>query len=382
MPRPRAPISYPGVTQVGPNKWRIVVNLPGTRQHRSRKVETFYGTQEQAILRKAELLASRDAGVRIDAARWTVAEFLQRWQDELGPTWEPSTRKTWSIYLRLHVVPAIGAFKLGKIQTPHIQRMVNALYTERTVSGRKWKPLAPNTISSILRMVASAFSYAVECRYIVFNPAKGVRLPEAEPVEPDVFSPEGVAAVLDMARRTPDYAAIFTLFWTGMRRGEVLSLLWERVDLERGTIKVRKGKRGTNAHRTITLEPEHVAVLREHRAAQNEMRLKLGRSWQDHGLVFPQWNGAPMSGQMFYSRFKVICRKAGYPEAHPHTARHTHATAALEEGVETKYVSDRLGHSNTTITQNTYMHVRQSKERIAAEAWSKWMGQQRQEEMG
>jgi integrase len=89
---------------------------------------------------------------------------------------------------------------------------------------------------------------------------------------------------------------------TGMRPGELLALKWEDVDLEAGSLQVKRALSTTGeftapktkrSRRRIGLGPACVAALKEHRKVQLEKRLKRAGPWKDHGLVFPSSVGTP-----------------------------------------------------------------------------------------
>jgi len=159
---------------------------------------------------------------------------------------------------------------------------------------------------------------------------------------------------------------------TGMRRGELLGLRWQDVDLDTGVLHVRQalsvvstddgpkvtfGEPKTHSgRRTIALDTTCVAVLREHRARQIERRLALGPQWREGDLVFTNEVGGPVDPMNLYHRF-VALAKAGVSRIPLHGLRHTHATLLMKHGVNPKVVAERLGHADITLTLSTYSHV-------------------------
>ncbi|MDE3096178.1 MAG: site-specific integrase, partial [Chloroflexota bacterium] len=174
---------------------------------------------------------------------------------------------------------------------------------------------------------------------------------------------------------------------TGARQGELLALRWRDVDLERGTMQVRTSLQWTKAgpvfsepktprsRRLITLTARAVAALRQHRAAQAEERLRLGRAWEDHDLVFANEVGAPMSASNLLRRsYRRLLRDAGLPHMRFHDLRHTAATLLLGQGVHPKIVSEMLGHSQVGITLDLYSHVTPTMQQQAAAAMDAALG--------
>ena len=117
--------------------------------------------------------------------------------------------------------------------------------------------------------------------------------------------------------------------------------------------ETKSGKVRVNA-----LSEETVGALRRHRARQNQRRLLLGPGYRDDGLVFSSADGSPWNPDYFGKGFaSLVARTADVPRIRFHDLRHTSATTLLRAGVATKVVSERLGHSTTTLTTDTYQHV-------------------------
>lgn len=138
-----------------------------------------------------------------------------------------------------------------------------------------------------------------------------------------------------------------------LRRGELQGLKWEDVDLQEGTLQVRrtlsepKGghifeapKSGKDQY--IRLTQKAAAALRELRKRQLEERMEHGTLWQDHGLVFPSGIGTPLLGGNLNRSFKAMLHRAGLPAIRFHDLRHTCATLLLRQGANPKFVQELL----------------------------------------
>lgn len=154
---------------------------------------------------------------------------------------------------------------------------------------------------------------------------------------------------------------------TGMRRGEVLGLAWDAVELDAGLVRVRQTltspdykptlaqPKTERARRAVALDADTVAALREHRTRQLEERLAAGNAWRNEAaLVFTREDGSAIHPQAFSEAFERHVAAAGLPKIPLHGLRHTHATLALQAGVHPKVVSDRLGHYSAAFTLDTY----------------------------
>jgi integrase len=184
-------------------------------------------------------------------------------------------------------------------------------------------------------------------------------------------TPEQVEDLLQVARDERLEALYALSVHLGLRQEESLGLRWDDVDLDRGTLQVRRtlstakgGPRFTEpktarSRRRIKLTAEAVGALRRHRVGQNKERLKAGDLWQDDDLVFCSLVGTPLNHNNVSNRpFKPLLKRAGLPASTRfHDLRHTCATLLLSRNVNPKKVQELLGHSSITTTLDTYSHV-------------------------
>jgi integrase len=156
--------------------------------------------------------------------------------------------------------------------------------------------------------------------------------------------------------------------YTGMRQGEILGIHKDDVDLELGVINVlhqvqpirAKGMivsdvKTDKSRRPVTLPETVLEVLREHLETV------------EGGLIFTSRTGRPLWPHNVYRHFKQTIEKLGLPDIRFHDLRHTHATLLLAAGVHPKGVQERLGHSQISLTLDTYSHVGPSLQSEAAD---------------
>jgi integrase len=169
--------------------------------------------------------------------------------------------------------------------------------------------------------------------------------------------------------------------YTGLRQGELLGLKWEDVDLESGSLHVKRAlttARGgprlaapkTKGSRRVSLTRGAMDALRAHLARQLEEIDRAGSLWQENGLVFASEMGTPLDRRDVTSRqFKPLLKRAKLPEkTRFHDLQHACATLLLTKNVNPKVVSEMLGHSNIAITLDTYSHVLPNMQDSAARA--------------
>ena len=262
--------------------------------------------------------------------------------------------------LRGDLKPALGHIELRTLMPQHIQSMIGSKVT----AG-----LSPRTIRGIRAVLRSALSDAVKWRTLTFNAAKAVSLPRTQRVETRVFTPEQARAFVAAAEADRLGPLFLVALAVGLRLGEALGLRWKDVNLERRELHVRQalqrvGKelrfvepKSEQSRRTISIPDFAAAVLKRHRTTQLEERLKAGSRWTDSGLVFSSTIGTPLDERNVRRAFNTILKGADLPRIRNHDLRHTCASLLLVQGVHPRVVMETLGHSQISLTLDTYSHV-------------------------
>ena len=331
---------------------RYAIGHPSFGTRRRGPHDERWHTRKDAQAALRVMLTAAERGELTDPSKQPLGAYLAAWLDG-HPDIGESTRASYAKNIRLHITPYLGTVPLASLTSVQ----VNGLYRTLRTSGRKdYKaggPLSARTVRYIATILAAALQDAVDTRpqLLQFNPAdsrqakppsaKFARAPEMHP-----WNAAQLGAFLTWSRTTghPHTAAWHVLAMTGMRRGEVLGLLWGDVDLDAGTLAVRrsagmvkvKGVRGvtisgdtkTGRARVVDLDPGTVAVLRAHKAARGALHLDLAR---DAALVFGDEHGRFLRPDGFSRTFVdavARCAAAGHdvPRIRLHDLRHTHAS--------------------------------------------------------
>ncbi len=347
---------------------------PGTGKQIQRSV---YGSTQREVRQKlAQAVAAIDNGTYTAPSKMTVGQWLDIWQrDYLGGV-KPFTVQNYAQHIKNHLKPALGAIKLNALNAHTIQGFYNGLGV-----AQDGKPgLSPKTIKNLHGVLHKALQQAVKLGYLRFNPADACELPRIERKEIQPLDDEAMSAFIEAVRGHRFEAIYLTMLFTGMRRGEACGLLWDCVDLERGTIRIDKqlqnipGQPGeyrlvstkNGKGRTITAAASVVKLLKKHRAQQSENRLKAGPLWQDHGYVFCNEVGDHLSPSTVYHGYKRIVASIGLPDARLHDLRHSYAVASLRAGDDIKTVQGNLGHHAAAFTLDVYGHVTEEMKQASA----------------
>lgn len=355
----------------GDRSWAIVIELdrdPLTGKRRQ-KWHTVNGTKRDAERRLAELLHQMATGEYIEPTKLTVGEFLRRWlQDYAQGAVRRTTLDSYRWLIEKHISPALGHIPLSHLKPLDLQRF----YAQKSATGRLdgRGGLAPRSVQYMHGLLREALGSAVKWEVLSRNPAESVDPPRRERREMQVLDIGDVQAFLEAARGTRYYALWVVAVTTGLRRGEMLGLRWQDIDMEAGTLAIRqtlvclRGRmiiqpraKTDRSLRTVSLPDAAMEALRAHKAQQDDER-RFARDYQDNGLVFCSPEGRPVDPNNLTKRyFKPLLQQAGLPDIRIQDLRHTHATMLLGAGVNLKLVSDRLGHTTTRMTADIYSHV-------------------------
>jgi integrase len=343
---------------------------PTTGKRQQPYLPERFATEREAERRLRAWLRDAEQGRVARPTKMTVRDLCIEWLDGAArQRVRDTTLEDYEATVRVHVLPRLGNEPIQKLTTAAIQHA----YTQMMRDGHRERVRA-----LFVARLRSALKYAVRMQYLTYNPAEGVEVIPGDRREMQVWTADQAQRFLRVAKDHP-----YQPFWelaltTGMRRGEILALRWAEVDLAGETLSVRRsvGPLRGRPHfdepkngraRVIDLDAATVALLRGHRAHQNERRLCLADAWQDQDLVCASSVGTPINPNNITRAYDDLVTLAGVPRIRVHDLRHTAATLMLQAGIPIKVVSERLGHATITITLNLYAHVLPGMQKQAAE---------------
>jgi integrase len=287
---------------------------------------------------------------------------------------------TWHSYGHAikRVDQSVGQVPLQSLTTLQLEKFYADLVE---AGGKRRAGLAPKSVRNTHVVLRKALADAERLGLVARNVASSARAPTARRPEFATWSSDDLRAFFAAVRDDRLYASFVLLATTGMRRGEVLGLRWRDVDLDGAQLAVVQTlstvgqativapPKTQRSRRTIFLDSQTVAVLKEQRRHQRSEQLAAGPAWDaSDDLVFRDELGEPMHPDWFSREFNRLIRSTGVPRIRLHDLRHTYATLALKTGVHPKVVSERLGHATVGITLDLYSHVTPAIARDAADA--------------
>jgi len=313
--------------------------------------QAIYGSTELEAIQNArafEVALTAKPTPRFEPG--TVAEFVYGpWRDRVWDELRESSRERYNVYLRLHILPALGHLQLAEVNLEHITAMMRGL--RRIVSGKASDlPLAAKTRKEILFRTREIFGLAVRLGVIERNPSDLARVPKS-PAKKTRHEPDAdfTFRILNAARGTyMEGPVFFALFVGGPRRGEMGGLTWDRIDREKLTITFDRQRRPRHGLIVTKGEPRVVPVPQEIIDALDRLGDK--RSifvFTDQAESDPK----PVPLDEVSKRTPRLCDDAGIPRTTYHDLRAHAASNLAAIGCDLVTIQEILGHADLRTTQ-------------------------------
>jgi integrase len=341
-----------------------------TLENGKRKV--FYGKTRGEVAEKLKkaLYEQQQGMLPTSTSKQTVEQFLLHWLESTQEqSVKPRTYERYEEIVRLHLIPSLGRYQLQKLTAQHVQ----SLYVKKQREG-----LSSTTVNTIHNVFHKALSMACKWELVSKNVCELVSPPPRKEHDISPLTIEQVHKLLAVAKDRSIEALLKLALTTGMRRGELLGLKWQDINLEQGLLQVRHtmarvprkfrlpGERAyqeattktKRSRRGIILIPLALDALKQHRERQLAIIERVNDAWTNSDLVFCTSLGTPLNpSRDVLEPFKALLKEAALPDIRFHDLRHSAATLLLSLGIHPKIVQEILGHSNINMTLNVYSHV-------------------------
>ena len=330
---------------------------------------------------KAAMAECQGLDVSRAADEYTVATWLRTWYELYAkPNVRAATTNRYQLIIEVYTIPRIGDIKLKKLTTRHLQK----LYTELLESGRLHRGkgqsagLSTTTVRSAHLMLHAALERAVKERLIPRNPTEDCIAPKPRKIEMKILPSENMHTYLEAAKARDLLPMFYLELVSGLRKGELVALRWDDLDIQSKTISVSKQYvRNPDGSLELTRpKTENSVRLVSIPQAAVDLLVQEHGKHPDSPYMFP----SPLTGEMYHpdsvvNLHKKILKDAGLPHIRFHDLRHTFATTALQNGVDVKTVSSMLGHYDAGFTLRTYTHATRQKQDEAAQTMGAFMEQ-------
>ncbi len=381
------------------------INSAGRRYRKYVKAKTYDATRQAWLKLRDE--ASRGP-VSSDVQK--LADFLAYWLEEVvAPNLAPKTYEKYEAFSRLHIVPYLGGKRLDKLQVRDIRQWLNKLATTclcctqgkdaaRLEEKRRCcaigkcchEVLSARSRKDARDTLRAALTCAVEDEIITRNPVTAVKLSgrrESRRRKRQAWTVDDARWFLESAWHAGEalYAAFVLILVLGLRKGEVLGLTWELVDLDAAELYIgeqlqrvggqllRREVKTETSEAPLPLPGLCVTALKIRRRQQDADRARAGAGWIETGLVFTTRHGTPIEPRNFNRSFSRCITAAKVPVITVHGTRKTCGSLLAALDVHPRFAMQILRHSKIAVTMEIYTEVPSAATREALEKLGQWL---------
>lgn len=328
-------------------KWETLFYYTDYKNEKRKKHKRGFNTKKEALEFEREFLAQSQFSIEM-----TFKSLYSLYQDDMESRIKKTTMEIKGYIVNKKILPFFENMKVKEIKPIHIRKWQSELL--KTDYSKTY-------LKSIYNQLTAIFNYAVRFHNLDKNPchvAGSIGKKDAD--EMQILTLQEFNKMIDYVTDKENKFFYIILFWTGMRKGELLALTYEDVDFENKTISINKNFQIVKNERVITdpKTPKSKRVI-----AVNDIVLNCIKEMWDTAYK-PQKTDA-----IFYvSKFSLkrqldtACKKAGVPRIRVHDLRHSHASYLLSNGINIVILSRRLGHEKVQTTLNIYCHICPSSE--------------------
>lgn len=348
-------------------KYYVYLTTEDEFKKRSQRNMGSYTNKKDAERRKRELLYLKDQNKLQLPSEQTLENYINEFMISYKCNLSITTYEQYTKILTKHIYPILGKLKLSELQPIHLQKYVDM----------KIKELKPQTVKIHLNVLSIALTYAYKLRMIDDKIVDRIMIPKNNKFKNEIYTEEDLKILFEKVKDKNIELPIHLAVGFGLRISEILGLRWQDIDFENKVIHVRqitarvngdvilKEPKTESSIRDLSGPQEIFEMLKKERKKQLQDRLK-GRKMNEK-LIFFDKKGNPIAEDCISQRFRRFLKNTGLKQIRFHDLRHAHATLLIQKNVNSKIISDRLGHSNITTTLNIYAHTMKEMDREAGE---------------
>lgn len=395
--------------------YSIVYNYVDENGETKQKWETRASYQD-ALKRKAEVENQQYTGTFLPPSGQTISEFLLDFVSLYGEKkWGVSMYDSQNSLISNYINPIIGDIKVQEVTPRMVDKYIQTLQKTKSVSTKTRRAtttyVSDKTIEKIIKLLRCAFKQAVRWEIIARNPFDNVILPKTEYTKRDIWTADMIRTALDQCQDSKLYVAMNLAFACSLRMGEILGLTWDNVHISdediaednayvyidkeltraskraietlgekdiyyiftplfpnTSTRLILKKPKTDSSVRKVWLPKTLAYILREWKAAQDELRGFLGDEYQEFNLVVALPNGRPCEDRIILKEFSKLREEAGLPKVVFHSLRHSSTTYKLKlNHGDLKATQGDTGHAEIDMITSIYAHILDEDRKVNAQ---------------
>lgn len=334
-------------------KWLIQYRYTDWQGKRRKSTKRGFATKREAEewLRNFLITQKADFDMKFE-------DFWKMYCADMETRLREHTMRTKKYIVELKILPYFGNKRVNDITVADIRQWQNELIKMGYL---------PTYLKTINNQLSAIFNYAVRYYDLKSNPcAKAGSMGKSKAEEMDFWTGEEFRKFIDsVMNKRLSYMAFMTLYWTGMRMGELLALNSKDVDLEKRTISITKSYQRLGKKDVITPpktpKSKRVITIPEFLAADIKDYMDSLYDLQENDRLFP------ITKYYLEHEMQRGIKESGVKRIRVHDLRHSHASMLIELGFSPLEIANRLGHEKVETTLNTYAHLYPNKQTKLAE---------------
>lgn len=334
-------------------KWLIQYRYTDWQGKRRKSTKRGFATKREAEEWLRNFLITQKADFDMK-----FADFWKMYCADMETRLREHTMRTKKYIVELKILPYFGNKRVNDITAADIRQWQNELIK---------MGYSPTYLKTINNQLSAIFNYAVRYYDLKSNPcAKAGSMGKSKAEEMDFWTGEEFRKFIDsVMNKRLSYMAFMTLYWTGMRMGELLALNPKDVDLEKRTISITKSYQRLGKKDVITPpktpKSKRVITIPEFLAADIKDYMDSLYDLQEDDRLFP------ITKYYLEHEMQRGIKESGVKRIRVHDLRHSHASMLIELGFSPLEIANRLGHEKVETTLNTYAHLYPNKQTKLAE---------------
>ena len=334
-------------------KWLIQYRYTDWQGKRRKSTKRGFATKREAEewLRNFLIKQKADFDMKFE-------DFWKMYYADIETRLREHTMRTKKYIVELKILPYFGNKRVNDITAADIRQWQNELIK---------MGYSPTYLKTINNQLSAIFNYAVRYYDLKSNPcAKAGSMGKSKAEEMDFWTGEEFRKFIDsVMNKRLSYMAFMTLYWTGMRMGELLALNPKDIDLEKRTISITKSYQRLGKKDVITPpktpKSKRVITIPEFLAADIKDYMDSLYDLQENDRLFP------ITKYYLEHEMQRGIKESGVKRIRVHDLRHSHASMLIELGFSPLEIANRLGHEKVETTLNTYAHLYPNKQTKLAE---------------
>ena len=338
-------------------KWLIQFRYTDWQGVRRKTTKRGFATKREAEEYVRNFLASQQADFNIN-----FQEFLKLYYDDMTPRLRENTMRNKKYIIDLKILPYFSNKRMNGITAADIRKWQNELISQG---------YSQTYLRTINNQLTAVFNYAVRYYDLQNNPCrKAGRMGKNKADEMKFWTKDEFYKFIDsIMDKQKSYAAFMTLFWTGMRLGELLALTPADIDFENKTISISKSYQRLDGKDVITLpktpKSKRTITVPDFLLADLKDYMNSIYCLEDTDRLFQ------VTKYFMEHEMQRGIKNSGVKRIRIHDIRHSHCALLFEMGITPLEVADHLGHERVETTMNVYAHIYPNKQRALSDKLEK-----------